>query len=135
MDHHAKSQQICKDSAMAFADPQSITISGSAISLPRISSGANSSIYSSADSLVHQTVSSTYGKRWRRTFRVDHRKVAADPFAAGVNREFSMSTYVVIDVPPVGYTVAEAKAVVDGMLASLSASTGAKITALLGGEN
>jgi hypothetical protein len=45
-----------------------------------------------------------------------------------------MSAYLVIDVPPVGYTVAEAQAVVDGFLAYLTASSGAKVTQLLGGE-
>jgi hypothetical protein len=35
----------------------------------------------------------------------------------------------------VGYTVAEQKAVIDGFLANLQATSGANITKLLGGEN
>jgi len=68
-------------------------------------------------------------------FRIDHSKVAADPFQASINAKYSMSTYVVIDVPPVGYTVAEAKQVVDGFIAQLTASSGALITQLIGNEN
>jgi hypothetical protein len=46
-----------------------------------------------------------------------------------------MSTYIVCDVPKTGYTVAEAKDVVDALVAYLAASSGASITKLLGGEN
>jgi hypothetical protein len=46
-----------------------------------------------------------------------------------------MSAYLVIDVPKVGYTIAEQKQIVDALTAYLTASTGAKVTQLLGGEN
>jgi len=46
-----------------------------------------------------------------------------------------MSCYVVVDVPVNGYTVTEEKALVDALAAYLTASTGAKVTQLLGGEN
>jgi hypothetical protein len=78
----------------------------------------------------HQT-----GKRNRHLFRVNHSKVASDPFQSSVNAKYDLSAYIVIDAPLVGYTVAEQKAVVDGLIAQLSASTGALITKILGGEN
>jgi hypothetical protein len=46
-----------------------------------------------------------------------------------------MSAYLVVNTPKVGYTVAEAKAVVDALVAYLAASSGARVTQLLGGEN
>jgi hypothetical protein len=46
-----------------------------------------------------------------------------------------MSVYVVVDVPPQGYTITEQKYVVDALVAYLTASSGAKVTQLLGGEN
>jgi hypothetical protein len=52
-----------------------------------------------------------------------------------VNKEFSGSCYLVIDHPPVGFTNAELKQYVDGYLAYLTASSGAAITKLLGGES
>jgi hypothetical protein len=126
--------QTAKGNAMAFADPQSITINAVATSLPRTSSGANSGTFTSNDGLIRETVSHAYGKRIRRTFRIDHSKVAADPFLSGVNTKYSMSAYIVVDVPVTGYTVTEAKQVVDGLMATLTASSGSKITQLLGGE-
>jgi hypothetical protein len=46
-----------------------------------------------------------------------------------------MSSYIVVDTPVNGYTTTEAKQVVDALVAYLSASSGAKVTQLLGGEN
>jgi hypothetical protein len=46
-----------------------------------------------------------------------------------------MSNYLVFDVPVLGYTPAEAKAVYDGFKATFTASTDALITKLLAGES
>jgi hypothetical protein len=118
-----------------FSDPQTVTINAIANTLPRISSGPNSSVYQKEDGNVKMTISHQYGKRNRRQVRVDFRKVAADPLATGYNKEYSFSTYLVVDHPPVGFTNTEVKYVVDALSAYLSASSGANVTKLLGGEN
>jgi hypothetical protein len=46
-----------------------------------------------------------------------------------------MSTYIVADVPVTGFSVTEQKQIVDALVAWLSASSGANITRLLGGES
>lgn len=120
---------------MAFTDPQSITISGTAISLPRVSSLNNASSYSSADGLVQLSASHAYGRRNRRILRVDHAKISADVFVPTQNVRQSMSNYMVFDIPPAGYTNAEAKAVYDGFKALFTASSDALIVKLLGGES
>lgn len=120
---------------MSFADPQSVTINAIANSLPRTGSGEGTGDFTSADGLIKLSVSTVNGKRSRHTLRLDHSKVAADPFISGVSVKYSMSTYIVVDTPLVGYTNADAKLVVDGFLAYLSASSGANVTKLLGGEN
>lgn len=119
---------------MGFADPQSVTISGSAVSLPRTSSGTNSGVFSAADSTVRMLISHAYGKRNRRTVRLEHSKIAADPLTSA-NTKYSMTAYIVFDVPTVGYTVAEAQAVVAGFTTWLTASSGANVAKVLGGEN
>lgn len=120
---------------MAFNDPQSITINAVANSLPRVSVGQNQSTYKSADGSVQLVITHTYGKRVRRTVRLDHSKIAADPLQPGTNRPYSMSSYLVIDTPATGYTSAEIKQIVDGLTAYLTASTGANVTKVLGGES
>lgn len=120
---------------MAFADPQSVTISGSAKSMPRTSSGADSGKFSTSDRLTELRVSHSYGKRTRHLIRLDDNKIATDPLLAGQSVPVNMSCYLVVDVPLVGYDAAAQKAVVDAFTAYLTASTGAKVTQLLGGEN
>lgn len=120
---------------MAFTDPQTVTINSIANTLPRTSSGVNSGVFSKDDGNVVLSVSHAKGKRTRRTIRIDHSKIAPDPLISAQNIKFSMSAYVVVDVPPTGYTVAEQKQIVDALTAYLSASSGANTTKLLGGEN
>jgi hypothetical protein len=120
---------------MSLADPQSITIDAVTKSLPRTNVGNNSSEYTSADGLTKLTLSSAYGKRNRRVIRVDHSKVAADVFIPDTNALQSMSCYLVVDVPKVGFTNAEAFEVYEGFKAIITASSDAAITKLLGGES
>lgn len=120
---------------MAFTDPQSITISGTAIALPRVNTGNNGSDYQSADGLVKLNASSAYGRRTRRVLRVDHSKLTADPYIPANNTKVSMSNYIVFDVPPAGYTNTEVLAVWAGLAAYATASSNAIIAKLLGGES
>jgi len=120
---------------MAYTDPQSITINAVANSLARVSSGVNTGAFRKDDGNVVLSVAHQYGKRTRRTARIDFSKIAADPLISAQNIKYSMSAYVVVDVPVTGFTVAEAKQVIDGFITWMSASSGANITKLLGGEN
>jgi len=120
---------------VAFPDPQSVTINAIANSLPRTSSGDGTGAFTKDDGNIKFLISHSYGRRNRRQARLDHRKVAADPLNAAQNLNYSMSVYMVIDVPPVGYTPTEAKQVVDGFLANLQASSAANLVRLIGGES
>jgi hypothetical protein len=119
---------------MALAD-QTVTINSVAIALPRTGSDLHSGTFGSSDGLVTEVVSHQVGKRIRHMLRINHSKIAEDPFQSTVNAKYSMSAYVVFDVPPVGYTVAEQKQVIDGLFSQLTASSGALITKILGNEN
>jgi len=118
-----------------FTDPQSVTIKAVANSLPRVSVNGSASVYQKDDGNVKLTVSSAYGKRTRRTARIDFRKTAADPLFPAQNTPYSMSTYIVADVPTTGFTIVEQKQIIDALTAWLTASTGANVTKLLGGES
>jgi hypothetical protein len=118
-----------------FTDPQSVTINAVANSLPRISSGINSGSFQKDDTTVKLEISHQYGKRNRRLVKLTHSKIAPDPLISSTNIRYSMSINLVVDTPTTGYTVAESKQVVDGLTAWLTASSGANITKLLGGEN
>lgn len=118
-----------------FADPQTVTINAVANTLPRIVAGVNQGAFQKDDATVKLSAQHQYGNRTRRTIRIDHNKIAADPLISAQNIKYSMSTYLVIDQPITGYTNAELKQVIDGFVAYLTASSGAQITKLLGGES
>lgn len=118
-----------------FADPQSITISGTPTSLPRVSSNGSTARYASADGAIQEFVSHATGKRLRSTFGLRVSKYAADPLFPVQNTPYSMTLKVFRDGPLVGYTVAEQKAAWDGFLVQLAATSGLLTTAWLGGQS
>jgi hypothetical protein len=120
---------------MAFADPQSITINAVALTLARVTQDPTGSFVTS-DALVKETIGQSVSSkgRSRRLIRLDHSKVAANPFDSTLNAKYNMAVYVVVDVPDVGYTITEQKQVTDGFMTYLTASSGAKMLQLLGGE-
>lgn len=115
---------------MAFADPQSIA----AKSLPRTSSEMNAGEFRNADSDAVLRISHQYGRRNRRLVKFTSTKIAPDPFT-GVNTTFSGSVQLVLDVPPVGMTLAEQKALIDGLAAWLTATSGSNTIKFIGGES
>lgn len=124
-----------KSNAVAFSDPQSVTINAVAQTLPRVSVDTNASIYQKDDGTVKLTASHSYGRRKRSLLRLDFSKTAADPLTSSNNVIYSMSVQLVVDRPLVGFTIAEQKQIVDALSAYLTASSGANTTKLLGGEN
>lgn len=120
---------------MTFTDPQTVTISGVTTPLPRVSTEGDETIYQSADGLIQILASHDSGKRTRHLLRINHSKLTPDPFIPAENVKVSMSTYIVFDVPPVGYTSVEQLAVYTGFKTQFSAASDALITKLLAGES
>lgn len=120
---------------MAFSDPQTITISAVPHTLPKVSSGEYMGKYENADGTVDLTASHALGRRTRRVLRLDHAKITADPFIPTQNAEVSMSTYMVFDIPKVGYSNADVKAIYVGFNTLYTASSHALIDKVLGGES
>lgn len=119
---------------MAFADPQSLTIGGTATTLPRVFFEGNEGQFATADDATRLRVSNQYGRRTRRLLRIDSKKVIADPLNPNINTPVGLSVALTVDVPVQGYTVAEQKAVVDALAAWLTATSGSNVTKFLGGE-
>jgi len=119
---------------MAFADPQTITVSAVAQVLARTGFLPSAGVFTKDNGDYKLSIANTYAKRTRRSIRLDFSKVAADPLISAQNIKYGMSAYLVVDIPVTGFTIAEQKAQIDGFLAYLTASSGAKITQFLGGE-
>jgi len=120
---------------VSFADPQTVTISGTTIPLPRTSVQGDETEYTSADGTVVLKAAHTRAKRIRRTVRIDLSKMAPDAFRPTENTKVSMSCYLVFDLPTAGYTPNEALAAWVGFKTQLAASSDLLITKLLAGES
>lgn len=119
---------------MALSDPQSIKIGEVESSLPRVNTGNFSSQYESDDGTVVLKLSTQESNRKRHVLRVDVSKIAEDPLTSD-NLEVSMSAYVVIDRPLVGFDNTEALNVVKGLEALSAASSNKVMKALLGSQS
>lgn len=119
---------------MALADPQTVTISGTPNTLPRTGIDRASADYMSADGTLKFSVSHQYGRRNRSVIRVDTNKISPDPLTDAKSK-LSASAYVLVDRPAVGFTPAELGALVTGLTTWLTASSGANLTKVLGGES
>jgi hypothetical protein len=119
---------------MALADPQSVTISGTANALPRTGIDRTSADYTSADGALKFSVSHQYGRRNRSIVRIDTNKISPDPLT-DVKQKLSASVYLLVDRPSVGFSASELSAVATGLTTWLAASSGANLTKVLGGES
>jgi len=125
---------------MALSDPISITIGAGTHSLPKTAMVEARSTYTKDDGTVkftvsHQDVGRGANAKIRTVARLDTVDIAADPLQAGINREAPFEVYTVIVRPKVGVTLAAQKDKVKGLIGTLTASTDAVLTKILGGES
>lgn len=121
---------------MAFSDPQKVKVDGATeVSLPRVDTGNFNSEYLSSDGTIALKLSTTNGRRKRHVARIDLSKITTDPFDTTQNVNVSTSAYLVVDRPLAGFTNAELKKLVEGLVGFLSASTYTATEKLLGSES
>jgi hypothetical protein len=114
-----------------LSDPQTVTINGGSVPLPRTQQGPAANTYTSADgNTSFTTKQNTTAARFRREVRLSNKKVASDPIT-GVNRELGLSVYLVVDEPRSGFTDVEIAYYIEALKTWLSAANYNKV---LGGE-
>lgn len=117
-----------------LADPQSVTIDGNAISLPRTSVGNGVADYKSADGVTSLRVMQSDSKTARRTSVVLRtNKIAADPLTA-INSRLVSTVSVNFTAPVDGFTPTELAKQLAGLATLLTASSNAVAIRVLGGE-
>lgn len=117
-----------------IADP-TITINAIAQSLKRTGVGPTSGSFATNDGSHKLTISHNLGNVNQRLIRLDRVQTVANPLSTGEFFEATDGVWLVSRTPKVGVlTVVQQKQLIDGYLAALTASSGALITALLGGE-
>ncbi|DAD52066.1 coat protein [ssRNA phage Esthiorhiza.2_17] len=123
---------------MALTDPQKFKeVAGTEVTAPRVSTGDFKSVYETSDGLNKLTISTTETgqNRKRHLVRIDVSKLTTNIYEETKKQEVSSSVYLVIDRPIAGYTVAEMKKLVEGLVGLLSASTYSLTEKVLGSES
>lgn len=116
-----------------FTEPQTVTVATVAKTLPRVAFGDRSGSFETADGAFKLQISHNLRNRNRRTARLDITKTAADPLLDGVSRPYSMSVYMVVDHPQVGFSNTEVVDNLQALIDWLAAGTNAE--QLAGGES
>lgn len=121
-----------------LTDPQKFKeVKEEEVTAPRVSTGAFNSVYETSDGLNKLTLSTTESNsnRKRHLVRIDVEKLTTNIYEETKKQAVSMSVYLVVDRPVNGYSVAEAQALVKGLVGLLSASTYSLTEKVLGGES
>lgn len=117
-----------------LTDPQSVTISGTATSLPRIEERTDTHVYANKDAAVELFVTQRVDKKGtsRSSTSLVKSVIVTDPVTGLKSRQpYSVSINSTI---PVGITVAEAEALYVAITGALGASTNALLKKIFGGE-
>lgn len=118
---------------MAFTDPQSVTISGTAVSLPRVLTGTQVGNFVSADGVDNLTVDPRGTSKRRRNVARHYRNRAITINGVAANDK-SMVSFT-IDRPQAGVSDADIEAQASGLLTWLTAGSNANLKKLIAGEN
>lgn len=116
-----------------YADPQVVTVNAVAQSLPNVGHTLDTGKYQTALKDYVLTIGHSAGRRNQHRVRLDFSKIIVDPYASTRNINVSMSAYLIVDVPTVGFTAAEMGYPVVAVADWLKAGT--NTARLIGGEN
>lgn len=120
---------------MALSDPQTVTIDGTAFTLPRmpfVEKGRSN--FLSSDGTVDLVILQSEGKRRRSAIRIERTVQATDPLTA-IKTDETATVYVMVDRPLLGFPNADLKKMVDALMAYTAASSGANLLKVLAGES
>lgn len=110
-----------------FSDPQVVTVNAVAKSMPRIVTNGQKSTYQMNDQSFTLNLSHVVAKdRLRSMARIDQRAVVPDPLTA-VNDWETLSVYLVIDRPLVGFSSAQVDQLIAGFKTWLDTTATGKL--------
>ncbi len=120
---------------MAFTDPQSVTVSGTPVSLPRILTGTSVGSFKSTDGNTELTIDPRgTAKRRRNVARLYTKVNVTDPITGLVSLQGYMIS-ITVDRPLVGVTDAQVEASYVALSSWSTATTNANFKKLAAGEN
>jgi hypothetical protein len=117
---------------MALSDPQTVTVSTIAKSMPRVVGATlNEGAFMTADGEVKMTVRHDTSRRTRHIVKLQKSLIVADPLFPSQNQTISYSCAITLDHPKNGVVAADVVALANALVAW---ATGANLTKVAGGE-
>lgn len=120
---------------MAFSDPQTITIDGVAIPLPRITTGTRKGLFAASDDSTRIEIDPRSGTRLSTSARLYQNKVTTDPLVTTTNIVVGDMVSLTINRPKAGFTDDDIIDQVTGFITWLTAGTNANLKKLIAGES
>lgn len=121
-----------------FKDPINIQLNGNAKSLPRVYEEKNGTAYRTFEGDLSIDIAHSYvAKRGRRRsmLKLTTNQIVADAYVANTKRPVSMSAYVVIDSPLLGFSAQDKENLVVALADYLKATSNEAAKKLIGGES
>lgn len=117
---------------MALSDPQSVTVSGTAIPLPRTGLALLEGGFSDSSRQTVLTVQHSSTRRTRHIIKLQKSLIVSDPIIPSQNQNVNYSAHFVIDMPKNGVSTADATALANALILW---ATPANLTKVAGGES
>lgn len=117
---------------MALADPQSVTVSGVAKSMPRTGASLKEGTFATADGEVTMTIRHDASRRTRHIIKVQKTLIVADPLFPTQNQSISYSAAFTLDHPKNGVLAADVVALANALQVW---ATPANLAKVAGGES
>lgn len=117
---------------MALADPQSVTISGTATTMPRVGQSLREGAFSSSDGNTSLEVRHQSGRRNRHLVKLTSQAIVSDPLVPSQNLPVSFSVHLVVDGPLQGVTALQQQKLAEALV---SWATPANLAKVVGGES
>ncbi len=115
-----------------FADPQSLTIAGTATSFARTGMSLDAGKFAAASGKYTLDIAHTNGKRVRHVIKLSLSDVVANPLVPDQNQAVGASVHLVVDAPRNGIAIGDQ---VNLAKALVAACTDPQLTKLISGES
>lgn len=117
---------------MALNDPQSVTVSGAVLPLPRTGLALLEGSFSDSSRQTLLSVQHQSTRRTRHVVKLGKSMIVSDPIIPSQNQNVSYSAHIVLDMPKNGVSVADMVALANALVLW---ATSANLTKVAGGES
>lgn len=117
---------------MAYADPQSVTVDGTAVDLARTGQSLTEGSFKSADGKYELSIKHSFGTRYRHLAQLKLVDIVSNPLVPNQNVNVETHAHIVVDMPRNGLSSTQVADIADAIALW---ATPANIAKLVAGES